>query len=152
MKKLPVIFLITALIVSAADFEVASKLPKGRIYKAGSEIPVTISWKCPEGYAISGWKIGAYMPSLPYKFAEETNQKVSVNKDPKWSSVTLVPWKWLLNKEERAKLSTLDVSFDTKGWPKGDYRLQCTVLIRVNDKPEVKTDKYISTNFIFTLE
>jgi hypothetical protein len=151
MKKLSIIFLITALIVSAADFEVGSKLPKGQIYKAGSEIPLTISWKCPEGYALSAWKIGAYLPSLPYRFAEDTNHKVSVSKDPKWSSVTPVPWKWL-NKEERAKLSTLDVSFDTKGWPKGDYRLQCTLLIRVHDKPEVKTDKYISTNFIFTLE
>ena len=152
MKKLLILlFIITAVIVSAADFEVGSKLPKGRIYKEGSEIPVAISWKCPEGYALSAWKIGAYMPSLPYRFAEETNQKVSVNKDPKWSSVTLVPWKWL-DKEEREKLRTLDVSFDTKGWPKGDYRLQCTVLIRVNDKPEVKTDKYISTNFLFTLE
>jgi len=151
MRKLFPLFLFFAFIISAADFEVTSKLPQGQIYKAGSEIPVTISWKCPEGYAMAAWKIGAYLPSLPYKFAETTNHKVSVSKDPKWSSIMLVPWKWL-KKEEREKLTTLDISFDTRGWPKGDYRLQCTVLIRVNDKPEDKTDKYIATGFIFTLE
>ena len=151
MKILPFLFLISAFIVSAGEFEVSSKLPKGHIYKVGSEIPVTLQWKCPEDYVPAGWSIIAYIPSLPYRFAEETDRKVSVNKDPKWSSVSLVPWKWL-NKEERAKLRTLDISFDTKGWPKGDYRLQCTLLTRVNDKPEVKTDKYMTTNFIFTLE
>ena len=151
MSKLTLLFIIVSFIVSAADFEVNSKLPQGNIYKTGSNIPVTLSWKCPEGHALAAWKIGAYLPSLPYRFAEETNHKVSVNKDPKWSSIMIVPWKWL-KKEEREKLTTLDISFDTKGWPKGDYRLQCTVLIRVNDKPEDKTDKYIATAFVFTLE
>ena len=102
-------------------------------------------------YALSAWKIGAYLPSLPYRFAEDTGHKVSVNKDPKWSAITIVPYKWL-KKEEREKLSTLDVSFDTKGWPKGDYRLQCTLLIRVHDAPDVKTDKYVATSLVFTLE
>ncbi|MBQ7652206.1 MAG: hypothetical protein IJS15_14690 [Victivallales bacterium] len=151
MNKLFSLFLFFGFIISAADFEVSSKLPQGQIYKAGSKIPVTISWKCPEGYAMAAWKIGAYLPSLPYKFAEATNHKISVNKDPKWSAITTVPWKWL-KKEERGKLTTLDISFDTKDWPKGDYRLQCTILIRVDDKPEDKTDKYIATGFIFTLE
>ncbi len=151
MTKLTLFFVAASLILSAAEFEVNSKLPQGQIYKAGNNIPVTLSWKCPEGYAVAAWKIGAYLPSLPYKFAEETNHKVSVNKDPKWSSITTVPWKWL-KKEKREKLTTLDISFDTKDWPKGDYRLQCTVLIRVNDKPEDKTDKYIATSFVFTLE
>jgi hypothetical protein len=35
---------------------------------------------------------------------------------------------------------------------KGDYRLQVTLLFRKKEAPDVKTDKYVSANFVFSLE
>ena len=40
--KVLVLFLAVALFAVAADFEAGSKLPKGQIYKTGSEIPVAL--------------------------------------------------------------------------------------------------------------
>ena len=140
-----------AAIAVADEFKVGAALPDGQIHKAGAEIRVAYDWKCPDGYVMAAWKIGAYIPSLPYQFADKTGVKVSVSKDPKWSSVMLVPWKWLDTKK-RESMKSLEAAFGTAGWPKGDYRLQVTLLFRKKDAPDVKTDKYVSANFVFSLE
>lgn len=132
------------------DFKATAVLEGPQIRKAGEEISVKVTGVYPDDYVISGWQIIAYLPSLPEGFAGKAGMKVSENKDPKWSNVTIVPWTWL--SDEMKKSNVQMIRFNTTGWPKGDYSLQSKLIIRVKAKPEVATDKYVPAQFVFSLE
>lgn len=150
MRLVTAIVLFMFSLAYAGEFKATAQMEGEQIRKVGDEIVVKVSGEHPEDYVIAAWKIGAYLPFLPGKFADKVGLKVNVNSDPKWSGVMIVPWKWL--SAEESKSDEQQICVKTEGWPKGDYSLQCTLLIRVKDKPEVATDKYVTANFVFSLE
>lgn len=150
IRIISAVFLLLCPLIVAGEFKVTASLEGPQIWKTGDDVMVKMTGTHPEGYVIAGWRIIGYVPSLPEKFAEKTGLKVNVNRDPKWSDVPIVPWTWL--GADKLGRDELLVRVKTAGWPKGDYRLNCTLIMRVKAKPEVATDKYVTSSFVFSLE
>ena len=116
------------------------------IFAPGDMIKFKMTYTCPETHRMGGWYIMGYTKNLPASFPAALNVKVR-GKDPNWQAVHFTTWKWFPKGKEKDV-----VEFSTKGWPEGDYQISVTTIFRNKVKSETKTDKYIGSDLVFTLE
>ena len=134
----------------SADFAVEVEQSVKNI-APGQAIPLKLKLKCPEGYRAGAWIITVFRPDVPSAFPAALNleKRFSKAKRPEWSYCQLST-KWF-----RANDTTLtkEVKIETTPqWPLGDYRLVVQVLFRQKTGASAKTDKYITSPVLFTLE
>ncbi|MBO5724228.1 MAG: hypothetical protein J6S58_05305 [Lentisphaeria bacterium] len=150
MKKI-LCLLLAALctgVFAQQKFEISAALDRQgeNIFAPGSMIPVAIQYRCPADYQLRAWSVSAYAKNVPESFGKA--MKLSVRgKDPKWQGFSFHPWKWISNVK-----SPLKVSFSTKGFPEGDYRITVNTLFRKTGAKGHKTDRYVSKVISFSIE
>ena len=113
---------------------------------AGDKVTFKMDVKYPDGYRFAAWNVHAYAKNVPASFAETLKLKVS-GSDPQWQSIRFHQWRWLAPDNKN-----MQGWFGTVHWPEGDYCISATALFRRKDKPDVKTDKYISSELVFSIE
>lgn len=128
-------------------FEIKAELDhKGEnIFAPGSLLPVKIFHSCPADYRFSAWNVSVYAKNAPSSFGKAMNLKVR-GKDPKWQGYSFHNWKWIGNVKSPHR-----VTFSTKGFPEGDYRVTISVLFRKKGAKGHKTDKYLSKLVSFSV-
>lgn len=149
MKKCLIIFLMLgALIVYAQQEAFSFKAELGgdrTIFSPGDKVPVKLIYTCPKDYRIGGWYIQALVQNLPPTFCKVMN--VKPNDNPKWPIVHFTQWKWFHTGQEKNL-----VEFTTENWPEGDYKIIVSAIFREKKKSNPKTDKYINSQIVFTIE
>ena len=149
MKKcLFMVLMLGALIVYAQQETFSFKAEvdgKQTIFSPGDKVPLKLIYTCPKDYRLSGWYIQALVQNLPPTFCKVMNVKPGSN--PKWPIVHFTKWKWFKPGQEKNL-----VEFTTENWPEGDYKLIVSTIFRKNKKSDLKTDKYLNSHIVFTLE
>lgn len=115
------------------------------VFKPGEDIPFKVEYKCPEGYRLAAWCAVAYLKNVPAEFPKAMNKKVSGK--PPYQSVSFMSYKWLPKGKEIGTLS-----FSTKGFPEGDYKINITGLFREIPKGKVESDVYRGSQVVFSIE
>lgn len=151
---LTAIFLAFAAFFSQAQeknrFRCLAEIQGGSVFQSGSKITLKIRTEYPENYFFGAWRIFAYVRSLPADFSQATGFQVNHNKDPRWTSVPILPWKWLPAKQRGSK--EIQVVLDSGKFPSGDYQLTVSTLFQGKNPAEKCKDVYRSAVFTFTLE
>ena len=152
MKKIisALLLLFAAHGLMAADFAVEVEQSVKNI-APGQAIPLKLKLTCPEGYRAGAWIVTVFRPDVPSAFpaALGLEKRFSKAKRPEWSYCQL-SIKWF-----RANDTTMtkEVKIETTPqWPLGDYRLVVQVLFRQKSGAKAKTDKYVTSPVLFTLE
>lgn len=134
----------------SADFAVEVEQSVKNI-APGQAIPLKLKLKCPEGYRAGAWIVTAFRSDVPSAFPAALNleKRFSKAKRPEWSYCQLST-KWFRANDVTM---TKEVRIETTPqWPLGDYRLVVQVLFRLKSGAAAKTDKYVTSPVLFTLE
>ena len=136
-----------ALFGQQKEFSFKPALENGRAsFRPGDKVTFKMDVKYPDGYRFAAWNVHAYAKNVPASFAETLKLKVS-GSDPQWQSIRFHQWRWLAPDNKN-----MQGWFGTVHWPEGDYCISATALFRRKDKPDVKTDKYVSSELVFSIE
>ena len=136
-----------ALFGQQKEFSFKTALENGRAsFRPGDKVTFKMDVKYPDGYCFAAWNVHAYAKNVPASFAESLKLKVS-GSDPQWQSIRFHQWRWLAPDNKN-----MQGWFGTVHWPEGDYCISATALFRRKDKPDVKTDKYVSSELVFSIE
>ncbi|MFA6929965.1 MAG: hypothetical protein WCT05_06535 [Lentisphaeria bacterium] len=133
---------------AASDIMVKAE-PEARLVRQGEKVRLQVDFSFPEDRVLGGWMLGAYLPYLPKAFPEAAGIKVSVHKDPRWSSVCISGWHWLQGEQRQPGRKILE--FDTASWSPGDYKLELRGLFRRREQSSVESDLYHSGHFLLTI-
>ena len=119
-----------ALALAAQDEPVISfrLTPVKAAVNAGETVTVDAVADFPQGFRIVAWKATCFTAFAPRNLAEKTGIPVSRSGDQQWNYISIRDWTYLpgevqLKKEHR-------ISFPTRNWPAGDYRIDVMFLFK----------------------
>ncbi len=135
----------------AQGFKVSVEAEKNNI-SPGEALQLKIPLQYEDTYQPRAWIVTFYEADVPQEFLDALDLRAKLSKAarPEWRYVNYST-SWLAadkrdSKELKAKIST------SEKWPAGDYRCKISVLFRLKEGADPKTDKYIASSFSFTLE
>ena len=113
-------------------------------FTAGTPVEITVKMELKEGVSFQAYRLFCYQPNVPTAFFERPGLKIKKNKEKRYTSASIQPWKWF------SKLPTsgsFTFNLDTTGWPEGDYSISLQGIFRNPDQKNL----YRSTAVNFTI-
>lgn len=124
-------------------------VPEKERVKSGEKISINVKYEFPDGRSVNAWRIWAYENEVPPEFSAATGNQVTIRKNKRWNTINAAGIIYLKKERQSAKEHRYEIN--TGNWPEDDYNLKLHTLFRVEGKPEVKTDKYMTTEFQITI-
>jgi hypothetical protein len=102
-------------------------------YHAGSELPFTVRISCTDGFVCTATRIFCYKANTPGDFFARVGLQATDNKDARYISAEILPWKWERNLSAEMTVSR---TISTDLWPAGDYLLSVQAIFHDAAKRE----------------
>ncbi len=115
------------------------------VVKAGDSFNVTASFDTKENTKVAGYTAYGYGKDIPAG-CDKAGWELKPAKISKWDVYNIKKHTWLKDKLTGEK-QQLTVSFDTKNWPSGDYKLNMNLTVMVDGK-----DYYLPVSFTLSIE
>ncbi|MBQ6470507.1 MAG: hypothetical protein IJJ33_00860 [Victivallales bacterium] len=144
MKKIFLFLLLFALGAFSADRNAFSLEADKKVVKPGETIELKITAEPLEGYQACAWYVLFNEANVPQGAAEALGKKYSK------AHIARIHEAWFAKDTLAEKERTLKLKVTDK-WAKGDYKVKIQLIFR-QSPPNVKTDKYVMRDLLFTVE
>ena len=120
-----------------------------KVVKPGETIELKLAIEPLEGYQACAWYVLFSEANVPQGAAEALGKKYSKSQKPEWR-IARIHEAWFAKNTLADKERTLKLKVSDK-WVKGDYKVKIQLIFR-QSPANVKTDKYVAHDLLFTVE
>ena len=149
MKKLFLFLMFCVLGAFAAEQNAFTLEANKKVIQPGDAIELKVALAPLEGYQARAWNVVFFESDVPQGAAEALGKAFSKAARPEWRYAKVFE-AWFAKNTLEQKERTLLLKTSPK-WVKGDYKVKIQIIFRQNP-PNVKTDKYVSRELMFTIE